>query len=625
MVIATRERTNGVWVPGIPEDESKPTLDHILTLFTESLRYFSAFRSQCETEEDYYHGRRNVPHPPGIDPVWPATAGAIVNVATDHVDVNNLSIDVPSAPRSRARAERIKKFYQGAWLSIKKPVLRTSVRQAFLYGIAWMKDMFDADRWPDAPVMDEYGDDEPAYKAALKEFMEKRNIAWPIEVSVVNPKNLLWDDSKIRTKWVIEYYDQPVRELTKRYPEWTTGKKSEDMATWKEYWDEEWVAYLADDQFVWGPKRHGYKHLPFVPVLPVQSHTFEDGNPEDRYKGILKPVHSLLDEEARLVTQIGSIVRTTAWRTLDFHGPESAAKKVADGYELFGGKNIVTPGVTVEMSPMAQVPPDLYQQLNVVQTLIESATFPNVIRGVRPRGVSTGFAISVLAGMGRLVFQGVADGIRHAIEDVNSNMARLVEHKLRGKVTVYARTEIHNFDQAIGPEDFKGFYENSVQVKAEAPEERERESLLAMRLHQAGIIALYEAQRRSGVLNPLEEQMQMRAEQLLNTPEFLAAQSQQLMERIGLGQQLAQSVETTGGGGGVGSQNVGGAQLQRPGERNIQQARVASREGRPSVFPQGLSGLDILGKQLGGPTGGAVGMPSGQTIRGGSSPGHPVA
>jgi hypothetical protein len=617
MVIATRERTNGVWVPGIPEDDGKPTLDNILTLFKESLRYFQSFRSQCDIEEDYYHGRRSVPHPTGIDPVWPATAGAIVNVATDHVDVNNLSIDVPSAPRSRARAERIKKFYQGAWLSIKKPVLRTAVRQAFLYGIAWMKDMFDADRWPNAPVMDDYGDDEPAYKAALKAFMEERDISWPIEVIVVNPKNLLWDDSKIRVKWVIEYYDQPVRELTKRYPEWTTSKKPTEMATWKEYWDEEWVAYLADDEFVWGPHRHGYGHLPYTPVLPVLSHTFEDGNPEERYRGVLKPVHSLLDEEARLMTQIGSIVRTTAWRTLDFHGPKGLATEAADAYELFGGKNILPPGVTVEMSPMAQVPPDLYQQLNVVQTQIETATFPNVIRGVRPRGVSTGFAISVLAGMGRLVFQGVADGIRHAIETVNSNMGRLVEHKLRGRVTVYARTEVHNFDQAISPEDFRGFYENSVQVKAEAPEERERESLLAMRLFSQKMISLYEAQRRSGILNPLEEQMQIRAEQLLNTPEFMQAQAQLLMERIGLPQQLAQSVETAGGGGGggIGSQNVGGAQLQRPGERNIQQARVASREDRPSVFPRGLSGLDILGQQIGGAKGGAAGMPSGQTIR----------
>ena len=128
MVLATQDRVNGHWVPGYFESEKEketgPSLDEILDLYKESQQYFQPFHANCALEEDYYLGRRVVPAPEGIDSVWPATAAGIVNVATDHVDVNNLSIDVPSAPRSRARAERLKKFYQGAWLTIKKPVFR---------------------------------------------------------------------------------------------------------------------------------------------------------------------------------------------------------------------------------------------------------------------------------------------------------------------------------------------------------------------------------------------------------------------------------------------------------------------------------------------------------------------
>jgi len=224
-----------------------------------------------------------------------------------------------------------------------------------------------------------------------------------------------------------------------------------------------------------------------------------------------------------------------------------------------------------------------------------------------------------MAGMGRLKFQGVADGLRHAIEDVNSKFARLVENKIKGRITVHARTEIHNFDQSIEPDDIKNLYENRVMVKAEAPEEREREGILAMRLHQAGILSLYEAMRRSGVINPLEEQMQIRAEQLLNTPEFIMAQTQALLQQLNLGGQLQQAVSPSLGnltpGTNPGSQNLGGSQLQRPGEANIQRGRVASQQGQPSVFPQGLGGLDSLGSLLGGAPGGAQGVPSGQTVR----------
>ena len=422
-------------------------------------------------------------------------------------------------------------------------------------------------------------------------------------------------------KWVIEFSERNVRDLQRRYPEWTSKKDSTGIAQWIEYWDEEWVAYIADNEFIWGPHKHGYGFLPFTPIIPVHSFTFEDGAPQQRFRGILQSVHSLLDEEARLVTQLGAIVRTTAYRTIDFAGPRMQAEEAAEMYELFGGKNVLPPGVDVRPSPLAQVPPDIFQQLNIVQTMIEQATFPNVIRGVRPRGVSSGFGLSVLSGMGRLVFQGVADGVRHAVEQCNTKFAKLVENKLRGRITVHARSDIHNFDQTIAPNDIKGYYENVVQVKAEAPEEREREALLAMRLHGAGVISLYEAQRRAGITNPLEEQMQIRAEQLMNSEEFMAQQTQLLLQRINLPQQMAETVgapaaETMPPGvGPLGAMNVGGAALPRPGEANMQAARVATRAGQPSVYPDNLGDVDQLGRELGGPTGGAVGMPSGQTVR----------
>ena len=621
MVTMSSDRAKGFWIPGYPDgdENTAPSIDEVLSLFRDNQTYYRPFHDQCHTDEDYYLGRRSIPHPENIDPVWPATAGAIINVATDHVDVNNLQIDVPSSPRSRARAERLKKFYQGVWLNIKEPTLRTAVRQSFLYGIAFLKTMFDADRWPDSPIMDDF-DSDAEYREALGEFMDRRSLTFPFIVKCANPRNLIWDDSKTRMKWVIEFSERNVRDLKRRYPEWTSEKEGSNLAQWIEYWDEEWVAYIADSEFVWGPHRHGYGFLPYTPIVPVHSFTFEDGNPAERFRGLLNNVRSLLDEEARLITQLGAIVRTTAYRTLDFAGPRMQTEEAAETYELFGGKNVLPPGVEVRPSPMVQVPPDIFQQLNIVQTLIEQATFPNVIRGVRPRGVSSGFGLSVLSGMGRLVFQGVADGVRHAVEQVNSNFAKLVENKLKGRITVHARSDIHNFDQTIAPDDIKGYYENVVQVKAEAPEEREREALLAMRLRGAGVISLYEAQRRSGIINPLEEQMQIRAEQLMNSEEFMAQQTQLLLQRINLPQQMAEAVGAPAaeaqppGVGPLGSQNVGGASLPRPGEAAMQAGRMATRAGQPSVYPEGLGDVDQLGRELGGPTGGAVGMPSGQTI-----------
>ena len=607
-----------LWIPGY--DSKEPTLDLILSLKKDYTPYFAEFHKQCETEESYYYQTVKVPVPKDFDPVIPATARAIVNVATDHVDVNNFSIEVPlSSPQAKARAERLMKFYVGCWMAQKDPVLRTAVKQAFLYGISFIKPTFDPMNWPDAPILDDY-DSEEEYKDSLKEWMEKRKMSFPLRDIVVNPRTLIWDDSRLRMKWAMQTTNVPAYDVKRRYPEWLPRQKDKvtDMAEWTEYWDEEWCAYLADDQFVWGPYKHNYGFLPFFPVKTASAMDYEEGRPEERYQGILKPIHSLLETEARLVSQYSAIVRQTAWRTLDVHGPKSQAEEVATNYQLFGGVNTIPPGVVVEASPTIQVPNDILSLLDRVQTMIEEATFPNVVRGQRPTGISSGYGVSALAGMGRLVFQGVADGLRHCMEQVNSAHAKLVENRIKGKLTVHARSEIHDFDQTVGPEDIRGYYENIVQIKAEAPEEREREATLALQQYQGGIHSLYRAQRNSGITNPLEEQMQMRAEALLNTPEFITAQAQQLLALMGLQPQMEAAAGSEGAptGNNPGSMNLGGAKLARPGEGAIQGQRMGTNQanaGAP-VFPQSLADMGQLGRQLGGPMGGSVAMPNGARV-----------
>lgn len=602
-----------------------PTLSDINTLTSRSSDYYAAFHAQCSLEEDYYFLRRPVPTRPGHNPVRPATARAIIDVATDHVDVDNLAIDIPLMRRSKARAERLRKFYLAAWDNIKRPVKRTSVKHQNAYGISFKKVMFDPDMWPDAPSPEDFGMVRPdgstevlledQYKAALKDFYDKRKILFPIRVENANPKELMWDDSRTGMKWTIRSVDMPAESVTERYPEWQTHKSDNAPVSWTEYWDDTWYAYLADNEFIHGPSRHGYGFNPFVAAFPAHSIDWDAGKPEERYKGILSPVHGLLDIEAVIMSQIQSILHVSAWGGLDFQGnSRAAAERDAEEYQM-GDVNVLSPGTEVGPSPSPIIPQGLLEQLGEVQNMIEVATFPNVVRGMRPKGVSAGFGLSVLSGQGRLRFQGVADGEARSIEEVNTRFGMLVENRIQGPLTVHGRSEIHDFDETIRPDDIKGYYENVVTLKAEAPEERERESLLAMRLQAAGIISQFEAMRRSGIANPLEEQEQIAMEEVL--AQLRPAQVEELQKRLAgtaieQQQQAARDIPQPGP---AGTQFLPGQQqLQRPGETGIQQAANASRAGTPSVYPQGISGLDMLGSQLGMPGGGAVGQPSGGVV-----------
>jgi|TARA_R110000822_G_scaffold128877_5_gene264829 hypothetical protein len=600
------------------EESSPPDLDEILSLQHNTESYFAGFHAECEKVDDYYFGRNEIATPEGFDAIHTSQAASIINVATDHVDVNNAAIDVPlSSPRGKARAEKLKKFYHGVWLNIRSPVKQTAAKHAFAYGIGWFKTTWDADRWPNSPKMSDYKDLQE-YKDALEDFMEQRNIKFPIIAENINPRRLVWDTSRIGPRWAIESYDMACADVKQMYPEWTDETEMTELAQWSEYWDEKWYVFIANNEVV-ASGEHGYGFFPYVAVQPARSLDWDDRPPHERYRGLYSGIYDLLDEHARLTTAYSAIIRNTAWRTLDFIGPEHLAEKARDNYEIFSGMNVVPAGVEIRPSPMVQVPPDLLQELSIIETQIEQATFPNVIRGARPRGVSSGFGISVLAGMGRLVFQGVADGMAHAIEICNGNFAKLIENKAKGKLTVHARSEIHSFDQTIGPEDVRGYYENIVTLKAEAPEEREREALLAVRLLQAGIISLYEAQRRAGVNNPLEMQVDQAAEALMKSPAVQQVMQKLAAERVDLLGQVAASV---GGamdmatGQNTGNQFLPGqSQLQEPGQAGIQQQRMASKDAVDTqAFPQGMGGMDLMAGMIGGAPGAQRDLPNGESV-----------
>jgi hypothetical protein len=588
-----------------PEAESsKPSALEVLDLLREGKSYFGAFHSACRIEDDFFYNTFQVDTPDGHETVIPATGRSQINVATDHVDINNISVLVPSSARQRARAEKLQRFYTAIWQNIDPAVLRTAVRQSFLYGLGFLKPMYDADNWPDSPRFDDYADPDE-YKEAMKTFMDRRDMSFPFTVKNVNPQNLVWDDSRSDMGWAIEFYDRDPEVIKRKYKNWSGLTRGKATSTWLEYWDKEWMGIIVDNDWLEGyPIRHEYGFMPYKQILPANATDLEMGLPQQRFQGLLKPVHQLLKEEARILTAYGAIIRRHAWTTLNFSGPTASAEMAKQNYEQWEGFNTIPPGVTVSEGPVPHPPQELLAQLNNIQTAIEMATFPNVIRGMRPRGVSSGFQVSVLSGMGRLVFSGVAQGMSRAIQQCNSGFAKIVENKLRDKVTVFGRASVERFDQTVGPRDINGMYDNIVELSAEAPEEAERRAILGKTLFESGIISLMEAQRRAGVVSPFEEQLQIGAERLLNSPQISEMQAAIAAERIGLLNQLTEASDVEGGGGepDFSSQfQEGLSQLQRPGEAAIQRQRVASQgdnngSGQDGVgfFPTGPADLDNL-------------------------------
>jgi hypothetical protein len=181
MVMTNERGEQELWVPGIEsfDEDAPPSVTEILDLLSQSKIYFQAFHAQCRIGDDYFYGRNQIDVAEGFDQIRMAKARSIVNVATDHVDVNNVDIEVPLASqRAKARAEKLQKFYQGVWMNIDQPVKRTTVRHGFAYGIAWMKVMFDTDRWPDAPQMGDFARMTMTTKKRLKTLWKSATLVF---------------------------------------------------------------------------------------------------------------------------------------------------------------------------------------------------------------------------------------------------------------------------------------------------------------------------------------------------------------------------------------------------------------------------------------------------------------
>lgn len=620
------------------QDDTTPKIGEILTKFSEGQERQRTFTAECEKARKYYLSKNEVPVPKAADteemgePVHTGTSHAIINIATDHVDINNLAIDVPGSGRARARSEKIHTFLQGTWMNVKAPVKRMVARHCFEFGCAVTKTMFNPDLWPDAPHFDgKEGDPEEAiYKEELADYLDARRINFPIEVFSVSPMNFIWDDARRGMKWGIEFYISPAHDVKSMFPDWNRpeGVGSGDLVTWMEYWDETWFGIVAstgtegkNGSWLMEPIRHGYGFQPYTLYHPTNSDDVSTGPIDERFTSILRPNYELLDSIDRQFTAMEAMGIAYAFPGIDIHAPnKTTADAIIENYEPSGKVNALYGGAEAKPSPRPPVPQDAFQILQSVESKVEQGSFPNVVAGQRPTGLSTGFAVSVLAGMGRLVFQGVADAIGEGFADVGVKMLMLVENKVRGPITVHARTNVQNFDTTIKPSDIRGKYEHKITLKAEAPEEAERQANLALALWNQGdgIISQLTAMQRARISDPLTEMVQIRAEKILlllnemqlpQAAEELAQGSQQ-PAALGAAQQFAGELDQTSGGG-FNSGQFGPVQGPRVGEAGIQDRRIRTRQNNERTFPRGVGEGDVLGRILGGSSGNGISQPSG--------------
>ena len=504
-----------------PLDEPELSLFWIAEKSATGNEIFRNFKNQCKMLDDFFLNDFDFGVPENGTMIRLGTAQSVINTLVAHVSPQFLDISVPPpGPRGQARAENMEKFLTGAHHMIehRSPVYRELTKHAGLYGIAWEKLEFIANEWSDFPEPPPHMEEDETYRERVQDVIEKRSITWPIKSIAVNPQNLVWDmNNGTQPRWVIYEYQVDAEWVQAHFPEW--GKYTKGYVKFQEVWTASQVAYVANNEWVMEPRRHGYGRLPWIMYWPQMGLDTGSSEPEKLYLGLLNGSTEMIRAQSQLASHYIDIVGKSAWPTLEFTGPPGITEEVQAAWDdTPGSKNIKPPQVQVGVGQTPRPPAEIGIAKQFLDEAIEANTVPAVARGQRPTGAASGYHTAVLAGIASLNFGAVKEAMERGLQDKGEIILRIVELVIDDKVTVFGKTEAGVLDAAIKPSDIKGHYVNIVRINSVSPEEQERRLNLWANLWRAGYVDLDTALRKGGVSNPLEVRAKILEEQFLNSP-----------------------------------------------------------------------------------------------------------
>ena len=504
-----------------PLDEPELSLFWIAEKSATGNEIFRNFKNQCKMLDDFFLNDFDFSVPENGTMIRLGTAQSVINTLVAHVSPQFLDISVPPpGPRGQARAENMEKFLTGAHHMIehRSPVYRELTKHAGLYGIAWEKLEFIANEWSDFPEPPPHMEEDETYRQRVQDVIEKRSITWPIKSIAVNPQNLVWDmNNGTQPRWVIYEYQVDAEWVQAHFPEW--GKYTKGYVKFQEVWTASQVAYVANNEWVMEPRRHGYGRLPWIMYWPQMGLDTGSSEPEKLYMGLLNGSTEMIRAQSQLASHYIDIVGKSAWPTLEFTGPPGITEEVQAAWDdTPGSKNIKPPQVQVGVGQTPRPPAEIGIAKQFLDEAIEANTVPAVARGQRPAGAASGYHTAVLAGIASLNFGAVKEAMERGLQDKGEIILRIVELVIDDKVTVFGKTEAGVLDAAIKPSDIKGHYVNIVRINSVSPEEQERRLNLWANLWRSGYVDLDTALRKGGVSNPLEVRAKILEEQFLNSP-----------------------------------------------------------------------------------------------------------
>jgi hypothetical protein len=536
---------------------SEPTLETILSRYRKGEDRLSRFYAEFDEAEAFYESDWDPGGPADFPHTTPATASAIIDEATDHIDTENITPHVPTIGKKRQNEEsagKIKDFIIGAWSYFashsESPPLRDFVENQFKGGKGILRILPDFDCWPEPEITEGMTNKEK--DDVLAEARVIRNLDFPLVCSSISPRSIIEDPTIGRKTWVIEHYEKDVEEVEAAYAAWVNPRSAEKVSKGGasaydslnveiiDYWQlgtkpadsgdvkarlaEKvgetiygcWRIILGDGAIATSGFNAGYP-LPFIIKYTKKG------------RGILHPVRSLLRAEGRRDTQLDVMMA--------FYGTPAL---VTDAEEDFtfkwepGWLNRVPPGRKVDAINVPVPAAALLATVSDIRSGIEKGTFGSVVGGEKQPGTRSAAEHAILSAQAELRFSSVKKGVEDAIRQIDEKMLAFLRDVLlvedSDDIIVPTADDTMEAPPSLKKTDIPSPFYHSIELKDMSPAALSRDALVAAQLHQAGIIDVEEAMERSGITNTADMKLRIMRDKVIDTPLWVNHMSREVVE-----------------------------------------------------------------------------------------------
>jgi hypothetical protein len=623
----------------------KPDLSLWVTRYQIAAEQQKIWREDCATWESFYEQTWVIDGlPENVKATIPSTARAIVDEATDHSDFNPdwLKINLPTYGMStdaELNSSLLRSFIIG-WLTYQAEhandvsPYRDWTKNVYLLGKGVYKVVADYASWPELNIAD--GTTEAEARALQAQVTAEREFAGiPAVLRSIYPLALYEDPSIGEKRWAIEVYEGAASEIAPLYEAWQPQTRKDDGSTYTrdeleemnarlQIWDCYQLGEMAGLKGIWhqvclnelplslaagtgeataafginlspasGPESTAVfmPNEPFPYVVKFSGLGRQSsGRYEEKARGILSGVISLLAAEARRLTQLDSIISQMAWPTFFVTGNRSR-------FEIAFGPNMVNyvpPGTTaVPMVPPIPAGP-IQSALATIQSGIERGTFGSVIRGDKPANTTSAAQLAILSGQARLRFGAIHMQHASALAEVAGKVTHIVKHVIKEPVTIWQTDDVDETSAekvVVKPSNIPNHLVVRFDIATDPAEQRDREIQLAAFMFEKGAIDLEEFRERCGIRNTAAMRRRaIRDKVLMGSPGVIAALGEQYLLESGYDiesltlekasrdmlilrrqQEMYQSMM-----GGTGGENAAGSQ---PAGMNIQPSPLGGAPG----------------------------------------------